>query len=63
MKVLQSPDMIISCSLFFLCLPILPNVAALRTLVVLEVKSMWTPKLLKENKQTFDDARWILTII
>jgi hypothetical protein len=50
MKVSQIPDMIISCLLFSLCLSILSSTAALRTLVVLGVQSLWTSKLLKKNK-------------
>jgi hypothetical protein len=63
MNVSQSPDMVISCPLFSLCLSVLPSVASMRTLVVLGVLSPWTSKLLKKTSKTFDDARWILTII
>jgi hypothetical protein len=62
MKVLQNPDMIVSCSLFSLCLSVLPSTAALRTLVVLTVQLLRTSKLLKNTNDTFDDARWMLTI-
>jgi hypothetical protein len=62
MKVLQNPDMIVSCSLFSLCLSLLPSTAALRTLVVLTVQLLRTSKLLKNTNDTFDDARWMLTI-
>jgi hypothetical protein len=48
MKVSQSPDMIISCSLFSLYLSVLPIAAALRTF--------------EKTNETFDDMRWMLTI-
>jgi hypothetical protein len=62
MKVLQNPDMIVSCSLFSLCLSVLPSTTALRTFVVLTVQLLRTSKLLKNTNDTFDDARWMLTI-
>jgi hypothetical protein len=64
MNVSQSLDMVVSCLLFSLCLSVLPNVAALRTLVLLDVQSPRTSKFLeKKTNGTFDDARWILAII
>jgi hypothetical protein len=54
MNVSQSSDMIVSCSPFSLCLPVLPSIAALRTLVVPSVQLLQTSKLLKKkNKQNF----------
>jgi hypothetical protein len=55
--------MIASCSFFSLCLSILSSVVALRTLVVLGAQSMQTSKLSRKTNKTFDDARWMLTII
>jgi hypothetical protein len=56
MKVLQSPDMIVSCSLFSLCLSVLLSIVASRTLVVLGVQSLWTSKLLRRNRQNFSQC-------
>jgi hypothetical protein len=54
MKVSQSPDMIVSCLPFSLCLPVLSSIAALRTLVVPIVQLLQTSKLLKKkNKRNF----------
>jgi hypothetical protein len=60
---LQSPDMVISCALFSLCLFVPPNIAASRTFVVPGVQSSWTSKLLEKTNETFEIARPILTII
>jgi hypothetical protein len=54
MKVLQSPDMIVSCSPFSLCLPVPSSIESLRTLIVPIVQLLQTSKHLeKKNKQNF----------
>jgi hypothetical protein len=49
MKVVQSPDMTIPCSLFSLRLSVLPSAAALRTFGVLDTQLLRTSKLLKKR--------------
>jgi hypothetical protein len=50
MKVVQSPDTIVSCLLFSLCFSTLLSAAALGTLVVLGVQLLSTSKPLKKKQ-------------
>jgi hypothetical protein len=49
MNVSQSPDIVVSCLLFSLCLLILSSTVASRALVVLGTLLLWTSKLFEKK--------------
>jgi hypothetical protein len=51
MKILQSQDTIVPCSLFSLCLSVMLSVVALRTLVVLGIRLMRPSIFAKKNER------------
>jgi hypothetical protein len=53
-KVLQSPDIVISCLLFSLCLSVVPSTAASRTLIVLDGWLLRTFKLFEKRNRRSD---------
>jgi hypothetical protein len=63
MEVSQSPDTIVSCLFFSLCLSVMPSITALRTLVVLACNHYRPPNFSKKTNETFDYVRRISTII